>query len=58
MKKQETVGTCTLRRFVIFTYPQISLVISNQVEWGGRGIWHAQERREKCISFGGKPEGN
>jgi hypothetical protein len=24
---------------------------SSQGEWGGRGMWHAWERREKCTGF-------
>jgi hypothetical protein len=27
---------------------------SNQGEWGGRGMWHAWDRRGKCTGFGGK----
>jgi hypothetical protein len=37
-------------------WPQISLGKSSQGEWGGRGMWHAWERREKCTRFR-KPEG-
>jgi hypothetical protein len=33
------------------THPQISLGRSSQGEWGGRGMWHAWERREKCTRF-------
>jgi hypothetical protein len=45
-------GSCTVRNFIICTHPQISLRISNQGEWGGRGMWHvAWERRERCTRF-------
>jgi hypothetical protein len=27
------------------------LFIYSQGEWGGRGMWHAWERREKCTRF-------
>jgi hypothetical protein len=33
------------------TYPQISLGKSSQGERGGRDMWHAWERREKCTRF-------
>jgi hypothetical protein len=39
-----------MRNF-IFTHPQISLGKSSQGEWGGQGMWHAWERREKCTRF-------
>jgi hypothetical protein len=48
MRWRENGGSCTMRNFVIFTHPQISLGKSSQGEWGGRGMWHAWERREKC----------
>jgi hypothetical protein len=37
--------------FIFCTYLQISLGSSNQEEWGGRGMWHAWEKREKCTRF-------
>jgi hypothetical protein len=37
-----------MRNFIICTHPQISLRKSSQGEWGGRGMWHAWERRENC----------
>jgi hypothetical protein len=37
-----------VRNFIICTHPQISLSKSSQ---GGRGMWHAWERREKCKRF-------
>jgi hypothetical protein len=37
--------------FVICTHPQIPLGRSSQGEWGGQGMWHAWERREKCTRF-------
>jgi hypothetical protein len=40
-----------MRSFIIYTHPQISLDRSNQGEWGGQGMWHAWERREKCTGF-------
>jgi hypothetical protein len=33
------------------THPQISLGRSSPGEWGGRGLWHAWERREICARF-------
>jgi hypothetical protein len=36
---------------LICTHPQISLGKSSQGEWGGRGMWHAWERRENCKRF-------
>jgi hypothetical protein len=32
---------------IICTHPQISLGRSSQGEWGGQGMWHAWERRER-----------
>jgi hypothetical protein len=37
-----------MRNFIICTHPKISLGKSSQGERGGRGMWHAWERREKC----------
>jgi hypothetical protein len=37
--------------FIICTYHQILSGRSNQEERGGRGMWHAWERREKCTGF-------
>jgi hypothetical protein len=51
MKWRENGGSCTVRNFVICTHPQISLGKSSQGEWGGRGMWHALERTEKCTTF-------
>jgi hypothetical protein len=47
---QATVNT-TIRTFIICAHPQISRGRSNQGEWGGRGMWHAWERKEKCTWF-------
>jgi hypothetical protein len=40
-----------MSNFIICTHPQISLGKSSQGECGGRGMWHAWERREKCKRF-------
>jgi hypothetical protein len=40
-----------MRNFIVSTHPQISLGKSSQGECGGRGMWHAWERREKCTRF-------
>jgi hypothetical protein len=50
-KRDDVTGECTMRNFIICTHPQISLGWSSQSEWGGRGMWHAWERREKCTRF-------
>jgi hypothetical protein len=47
----ENGGSCTMRNFIICSHPQISLGKSSQGEWGGRGMWYAWERREKCTRF-------
>jgi hypothetical protein len=54
MEWQENGGDCNVSSFIICTHPQISLGKSSQGEWGGRDMWHAWERREKCTRFGGK----
>jgi hypothetical protein len=51
MRWRENGGSCTMRSFIICTHPQISLGKSSQGEWGGRDMWHAWERREKCTRF-------
>jgi hypothetical protein len=51
MRWRENGGSCTIRSFIICTHPQISLGKPSQGEWGGRGMWHAWERREKCTKF-------
>jgi hypothetical protein len=50
-KNRENGGSCTVRNLIICTHPQISLSKLSQDEWGGRGMWHAWERREKCTRF-------
>jgi hypothetical protein len=40
-----------MRNFIICTNHQISLGKSSQGELGGRGTWHACERRENCTGF-------
>jgi hypothetical protein len=51
MRWRENGGSCTMRNFIICTHPQISLGKSSQGEWGGRDMWHAGERRQKCTRF-------
>jgi hypothetical protein len=51
MRWRENGGSCTMRNFIICTHPQIPLGKSSQGEWGGRGMWHAWERRENCTRF-------
>jgi hypothetical protein len=51
MRWRENGGSCTVRNFIICTHPQISLGKWSQGEWGGRGMWHAWERREKRTKF-------
>jgi hypothetical protein len=48
---RENGGSCTVSNFITCTHPQISLDKSSQGEWGGRGMLHACERREKCTRF-------
>jgi hypothetical protein len=43
--------SCTMRSFLICTHPKILLGRSNQWEWGGRDMWHAWEKKEKCTRF-------
>jgi hypothetical protein len=43
-----TMCICTIRNFITCTHSQISLGRSSQ---GGRGMWHAWERRENCTRF-------
>jgi hypothetical protein len=50
MRWQENGGSCTMRNFIICTYPQISLGRSSQGEWrGARGM--CAERTENCTGF-------
>jgi hypothetical protein len=51
MKLQENGGSCTVRRFIICTHPQILSGRSRHGEQGGQGMWHAWERRGKCTGF-------
>jgi hypothetical protein len=58
MRWRENGGRCTMRNFIIWTHPQISLGKSSQGEWGRQGMWHAWERREKMYKvLLGNPEG-
>jgi hypothetical protein len=43
--KEGWSNSCMLKSFIIWSHPQILLGRSNQGEWSGRGMWHAQERR-------------
>jgi hypothetical protein len=45
---------CKMGSFMICTHHQILLGRSNTGEWGGRGMWHAWERREIVHGFGRK----
>jgi hypothetical protein len=40
-----------VRNFIICTHPQLSLGISSEGEWGGRGMWHAWQSRENFTRF-------
>jgi hypothetical protein len=48
--------SATMRSFIICVHPKILLGRSSQRELGGRGIWHAWERRESVQSFDEKSE--
>jgi hypothetical protein len=59
-KMDEVMGNgenCIRGSFTVCTHPQVLLGNSNQEKRDGRGMWQTWERREKCASFGGKPEG-
>jgi hypothetical protein len=46
----------TIRRFIFYTHPQISLGRPNQTECGRRGMWHVWRREESIRGFVGKAE--
>jgi hypothetical protein len=50
----ENGGSCRMRSFIFCIQPEISLGWSDQWDWGGRGMWHAWERKGNVQGFGGK----